>query len=182
MEIMPQQLKIIISALTAGLVLCAVAFAAGDPLSFLKLKPGAWSVTATGKISPSPSSYGHKPSHSLICLDEDTPSPPAQFLSLASGIGCAYSSVVHEGDVYALDMTCGDNRGYVQTNHFKCIIRNEDEIQVVNQTTTQNRTLTGTELYEYEGPCPSNMKPGDVEMSDGTVVNTGSLMKRVPPI
>ena len=146
----------------AILVVSGGAFA--EPVTSLNRKPGLWSMTIA--------SDGKKAHGALRqCIDAQTDARMMQMASQSDLHKCKKNELVKDGAGYRLHAECSmSGSTAVSDGVFKGDFDRKYEGEV---TTRFSPPLFGREQSKssidatWEGPCPSDMKPGDMELPNG---------------
>ena len=160
--------------------LCVVSLAQAAGLEDLpKRKPGLWEmsvVSANGKQAPVTS---------RVCIDAAT---DAALTSFAVGVTtqiCSKRDIHVSGSVATIDAVCkiGDS---VQTSHstitFSGTTAYRAEARVHSEPPFMGRSdSTAAQEGKWTGPCPPDMRPGDLVMGNGMKINIQDMARGKAP-
>jgi len=155
-------------------VLVPIAMATGAGLEDLpKRKPGLWEMSTT--------SVGNKgaPAMSKVCIDAATDRELLNFgLGMANQL-CSKRDIKVSGSVATLNMVCtiGSSQAisrstitYGGGTAYRAEVRAHFEPPFLGQTDS-----TTTQQAKWTGPCPPDMKPGDLVTGNGVKINLKDL-------
>jgi hypothetical protein len=145
-------------------------------------KAGLWEQTLQGDLLPAPLV-------SRVCLDA-----ASERLTPVMGrrprAACAkYALSRGPGGAYVLDTVCQSLSGAKVTGHSVASGDFASRYQVVSRRTIENAPdpdMNGQHSTSitavYKGPCPATMKPGQVQLPSGEIVDIGrvQLLRRPP--
>lgn len=162
----------ILPALTVCLLLAAgAAPAAIDVGSLPKLKNGLWVTTVNNEGMP--------PATHRMCIDEAT---QQRLLTLGLGMMtgmCTKSDLRRQGDAIVFDSEC--SLGAMRVTSSGRTTFSGDIAYSTESTTRFDPPMMGRESVRslasgrHSGACPEGMKPGDMKLPDGRVVNINDL-------
>ena len=151
-----------------GLALIGVAQAAGLE-DLPKRKPGLWEMRM---VSPD----GKKTSGTIrMCIDAATDAMLTKFATGITGQICTKRDIRVSGSVATIDAVCTVN-GSVQTVHstisFKGSTAYRADARVHSEPPFMGTSdSAATQEGKWIGPCPSDMKPGELILANGTRIN-----------
>jgi hypothetical protein len=151
--------------LAAGCGLTLTAARADDMPS---RKPGLWEVTMTRAGVPSSI-------QSKYCIDAATDAALYKMGLSASDSMCTRRDIRRNGNVVTVDSVC--KMGETQMTSHSVLTYTGDAAYRNETQTRYNPPLMGrtesamTQDAKWVGPCPSDMKPGDVLMPGGMKIN-----------
>jgi len=170
-----------------ALGLIAVSLGGCDKLPFLggpaspQRKAGLWEQTVQTDRSPTPIV-------SKACFDEasDRRMPVLPHAPRRAGATCAKFGVSRDGDNYVVDSSCsfGPAGGPSITSHavisgdFSAHYTINSTINVQNSPDAERNGQHKTTLTAvYEGACPPEIQPGQVQLPNGDVVDMAQLRR-----
>ena len=155
----------------ATLVVAADALAAIDLGSMPKLKTGLWVTTVNNEGMP--------PATHSMCIDEAT---QQRLLTLGLGMMtglCSKSDVRRHGDAIVFDSECALGPMRVKSAGRTTF---SGSVAYSTETTTRfdppmmgRETVRSIASGRHMGACPDGMRPGDMRLPDGRVVNIDDL-------
>ena len=159
-------MNVLIALLSAAILLAApIARAADYPLR----KPGLWEVVTTAGSAKAP------PSKTLLCIDKVTDEALHAFGSAATSKMCSKSQVKTSGNVVIVDSTCQIGTSQ-QTAHATMTFAGDTayhtEIKAHFDPPFLGRSdSVTTQDAKWSGPCPADMRPGDIVTATGVRMN-----------
>jgi len=138
-----------------------------------KRKPGLWEMSTT--------SAGNKgaPAMSKVCIDAATDRELMNFgLGVANQL-CSKRDIKVSGTVATLNMVCtiGNSQStsrstiaYTGNSAYRAEVRAHFDPPFLGQSDS-----TTTQQAKWTGPCPSDMKPGDLVTGNGVKINLRDL-------
>jgi Protein of unknown function (DUF3617) len=132
-------------------------------------KPGAWQMTRSSPDSKMP------PMTATLCVDAASESALVDMGKSSAKKMCSKSEVHFNGDNGTIDTVCKFGN-LTQTSHSTIRFTGPDAFRVETHSHF-DPPLAGmadrTTIAESKwlGPCPANMKPGDVVMANGMKMN-----------
>jgi hypothetical protein len=154
-----------LTLLAAALFACQVA--AQDPP---RMKPGLWESTTT---SSGPKGARTPSSKSSMCMNEAV---QKDMLSFGQNVGakCSKNAMRKDGNKYYRDAECSMGNITVKSTAVTTFtgdtsFRSENRATFTPPMAGISESTTVQES-KFAGPCPANMKPGDMDM-DGRVIN-----------
>lgn len=146
-----------------------------------KRKPGLWIQTTHAE------GLGAFPPIA-VCIDRETDSKMAWWGQQAVRGGCARNDVKRNPDgSWSFESVC-QTEGNIRTSSKGTASGDFNSAYAVDvETTTEgapipdlNGTRKVTMAFEWQGDCPADMKPGDMRLPDGSVVNMLEARGPVP--
>ena len=161
-----------ITLILAGAVLSGQALAVDLP----QRKAGLWVVTSN---SPT----GELPSHEMrMCIDASTEAMMANLGTNMPHAACSRNDIRRDGSVVTVNTVC--KVGPMQTSTTAVTHFSGDTAYHTDINTTFDPPMMGrasgkvAQDARWTGACPTDMKPGDMIMPDGTKMNILSVMNR----
>ena len=160
----------IVSACLVGAVLCLVGLAQAAGLEDLpKRKPGLWELSVVAASGQQTQVTGR------MCIDAVTDAALTNFGVGLSNQVCSKRDVRVTGSLATIDAVCKIG-GSVQTSHSKITFTGNSayraEVRVHSDPPFMGRTdTTTTQIGKWTGPCPADMKPGDLVTGNGLKIN-----------
>ncbi len=160
-------------ALSTVVLLAAgnAALAAMDLGSLPTLRSGLWLTTVSNE--------GMKPTTVSMCIDEAT---QQRLLMMGQGAMaglCAKSDLRRDGDAFVFDSDCTMGpmrvRSSGRTTFTGTIAYNTESLTRFDPPLMGRDTMRSMATGRHGGACPADMKPGDVKLPDGRVLNVGNL-------
>ena len=142
-----------------------------DPGTLPKLKSGLWTTTVA--------SEGMRPATHSICMDKATQQRLLTMgLGMAAGM-CAKTNLRREGEVIFFDSDCSIGPMRVKSTGRTTFT---GEVAYSTESTTSfdppmmgRGTMRSVANGRHTGACPVGMKPGDMKLPDGRVMNINDL-------
>ncbi|MGE5567084.1 MAG: DUF3617 domain-containing protein [Parcubacteria group bacterium] len=142
------------------------------PVETPKRKPGLWKQTMLIEGLDVVQS-------AKLCLDEATDSKVSWWAQQGVRSGCAKNDVQRQPDgSWKFSSVCQMEGGIRMVTEGSAVGDFDSKYEVKAETTTSgapmaqmNGTRTVTIDAEWQGPCPADMKPGDMELPDGRRMN-----------
>ena len=158
------------SACFVGSALCIVGLAHAAGLEDLpKRKPGLWEMTIIASSGQKAQALGR------VCIDAATDAALTKFAVGVSLQVCSKRDIRVNGSVATIDAVCkiGDS---MQTSHSKITFTGNSayraEVRMHSEPPFMGITdSTATQLGKWTGPCPPDMKPGDLVTGNGVKIN-----------
>ena len=160
--------RIAIACLAGALCLGGLSRAAGLE-DLPKRKPGLWEMTIIAKSGQKAQALGR------VCIDAATDAALTRFATGVSTQVCSKRDIRVNGSVATIDAVCKINDS-VQTSHstinftgnsaYRAEVRMHSEPPFMGITDS-----TATQIGKWTGPCPPDMKPGDLVTANGVKIN-----------
>ena len=152
----------------SGLIAAGYAQAAG--LADLpKRKPGLWEMSAIAANDKQSEVTGR------VCIDAETDAAMTNFALGVTSQLCSKRDVRVTGNVATIDAVCqiGDS---VQTSHSRITFTGDTayraEVRVHSEPPFMGiRDSTAGQVGKWSGPCPADMRPGDLVTGKGLKIN-----------
>jgi hypothetical protein len=134
-----------------------------------KRKPGLWETTIT------PGDGQHPPPTNRMCLDAETDRELVRFGMGATNQVCSKHDISISGNVATIDAVCqlGPSKQttrstitYTGNTAYRTQVKAQFDPPFLGKT----ESSTSTEA-KWTGPCPADMKPGDMVMGNGVKIN-----------
>lgn len=139
-------------------------------------KPGLWQVTTNSQGRPAQIAEN--------CINEATSKKMTALGQQMMGGKCTGMEMVKSGDNYSSNSACDLGSFKISTQStfsgdFQSSF-NFDSSSTITPAMMGNAGSKTTGVGKYLGDCPANMKPGDVKMPDGKIINPEEMMKGLP--
>ena len=158
---------------TLGSLACVSTSARAD--DYPPRKPGLWEITMNLASAHAP------PMVSKMCIDTATDAALYKIGSDAPGIQCSRRDIVRSGQTMTIDSVCNmGNRTF--TTHAITVFTDDvayhtDNTSHIDPPLTPGQAETKTSQdAKWVGPCPADMKPGDMMLPNGVKMNILSKM------
>ncbi len=140
-----------------------------------KMKPGLWESTTTGGPKGAPAHA----SKSSMCVNESMQQDLLAF-SQNMGAKCSKNIMRKDGNKYVGVAECNMGSTIVKSNSVTTF-SGDTSFRAENRATftppmAGMSESTSTQESKFVGPCPANMKPGDINMG-GRVMNINDMAK-----
>ena len=164
---------------TSLLILACVAVATDLPGNLPKRKAGLWEIQ--DNVMNGPANPHGMPK---ICLDPDTDLALYRFAAKMSGAVCSKMDFSVSGNSFTVDSVCQMQRPQGTMNmvsHSETHFDGDTAYHTVTHMQFQPALLGKTSRDvssngRWLGPCAAGQKPGDMIMSNGTVMNINTIM------
>lgn len=160
---------LVLAAVTA----LSVPVAAQD---FPKMKPGLWESTTSSSGPKGGQGYTTK---SSMCVNEASQKDMMAF-SQTMGAKCSKNSMRRDGNKYYGEAECAMGNTTVKSQSVTTFtgdtaFRTENRATFSPPMAGMSESTT-TQESKFSGPCPANMKPGDMNMG-GRITNINDMAK-----
>lgn len=139
-------------------------------------KPGLWQVTTTAQGKP--------PQVAENCINTETSKRMTELGQQMMGGQCTGMEMVKKGETFTSDTACNLGNFKITTQStfsgdFQTTF-NFSSTSQINPPMMGNSGSKTSGIGKYIGDCPANMKPGDVKLPGGQIMNPEEMMKGMP--
>ncbi len=161
-------------ALIVSSALFAITAAAQD---LPKMKPGLWETTTSSAAQKGAPGHSSKTS---MCINEAVQKEMLAF-SQSMGAQCTKNTTRRDGNKFIGEAECNFGGSVMKSQSVATFI--SDTSYRVESRSTFSPPMGGmsesstTQEAKFAGPCPANMKPGDMTMAGGRTMNISDMAK-----
>jgi Protein of unknown function (DUF3617) len=165
---MRNEMRLLFTAIAALSLSAAATAAQAD--DFPARKAGLWEVTMQLATAQ------HRPMTSKLCIDAASDTAMQKAALENAGVTCAKRDIVRAGQTVTVDSICTVGQSTL-TTHMAMLFESDTLYHMETQSHFEPPLAAGhadstmKQDGKWVGPCPADMKPGDIVMFNGMKIN-----------